>query len=159
METTGLLLRVLVHPADLRDAEMAPWLLAAAYEAFDRLQHLWADMASRGQRLRTWVAEACGWTLEIVARPRRWGWYPMDVEPPPMPAFTVLPRRWVVERTIAWIGRFRRLSKDDEYLPESSEAMIALAMSRLRRRRLARQAPYGVPSPQRQGLTGLARAF
>jgi putative transposase len=70
-----------------------------------------------------------------------------------------LPRRGVVERTIAWIGRYRRLSEDYEYLPESSEAMIYLAMSRLMPRRLARQAPYGVPSPQQQGLKGLARAF
>jgi putative transposase len=138
---------------------MAPWLLAAAPEMGDRLQHIWADMAYRGQRLRTWVEEACGWTLEIVQRPRRWGRYPMDVEPPPMPAFTVLPRRWVGERTIAWIGRYRRLSKEYEYLPASSEAMIYLAMSRLMLRRLARQAPYGVASPQRQGLRGLTRAF
>jgi transposase len=50
---------------------MAPWRLAAAYAAIDRLQHIWADMASRGQRLRTWIEEACGWTLEIVERPRR----------------------------------------------------------------------------------------
>jgi hypothetical protein len=76
-----------------------------------------------------------------------------------MPAFTVLPRRWVVERMIAWIGRYRRLSKDYGYLPESSETMIYVAMSRLMLRRLARQAPSGVPSPQRQGLRGLARAF
>jgi putative transposase len=152
-------LRVLVHPADLRDADRAPWLLAAACEACERLQYIWADMAYRGQRLRTWVEEECGWTLEIVVRPRRWGWYPIDVEPPPMPAFTVWPRRWVVERTTAWMGRYRRLSKEYEYLLESSETMIYLAMSRLMLRRLARQAPYGVPSPQRQGLTGLARAF
>jgi len=138
---------------------MAPWVLTAAYAVCHRLQHLWADMAYRGQPLRTWIAEECGWTLEIVERPRRWGRYPLEVEPPPMPPFTVLPRRWVVERTIAWIGRYRRLSKDDEYLPGSSEAMIYLAMSRLMRRRLARQAPYGVPSPQRQGLRGLARTF
>jgi putative transposase len=128
---------------------MAPWLLAAAYEACERLQHIWADMAYRGQRLRDWVEQKCGWTLDIVQRPQRWGWYPMDVEPPPMPAFTVLPRRWVVERTIAWIGRYRRLSKDDEYLLQHSETMVYLAMSRLMLRRLARQAPYGVPSPQR----------
>jgi putative transposase len=50
-----------------------------------------------------------------------------------MPAFTVLPRRWVVERTFAWIGRYRRMSKDYEYLTESSEAMIYLAMTRLMR--------------------------
>jgi putative transposase len=95
----------------------------------------------------------------MVERPRRWGWYPVDAEPPPMPAFTVLPRRWVVERTLAWIGRYRRWSQEDEYLPESREAMISLAMTRLMLRRLARQAPDGVPSPQRQGLRGLARAF
>jgi putative transposase len=138
---------------------MAPWLLAAVYAFCTRLRHIWADMAYRGQRLRTWVEDACGWTLEIVERPRRWGWYPVDVEPPPMPAFTVLPRRWVVERTIAWVGRYRRLSQDDESLLERSETMIYMAMSRLMRRRLARQAPSGVPSPQRQGLRGLARAF
>ena len=138
---------------------MAPWLFAAAYETCERLQHVWADMAYRGQRLRTWIEDECGWTLEIVERPRRWGWYPVDVEPPPIPAFTVLPRRWVVERTIAWVGRDRRLSKEYESRPERRETMIDLAMSRLRRRRLARQAPYGVPSPQRQGLRGLARAF
>jgi putative transposase len=138
---------------------MAPWLLAAAYEACERLQHIWADMAYRGQRLRHWVEQECEWTLDIVQRPQRWGWYPIDVEPPPLPAFTVLPRRWVVERTIGWIGRYRRLSKEYEYLPESSEVMIDRAMSRLMLRRLARQAPYGVPSPQRQGLRGLARAF
>ena len=138
---------------------MAPWLFAAAYAVFDRLRHSWADMAYRGQQLRAGVTAQCGWTLEIVERPRRWGRYPVDVEPPPMPAFTVLPRRWVVERTIAWIGRYRRLSKEYEDLPESSETMIYLAMSRLMLRRLVRQAPYGVPSPQRQGLLGLARAF
>jgi transposase len=67
-------------------------------------------MAYRGQQLRTWVVEECCWILEIVECPRRWGWYPVDDEPPPMPAFTVLPRRRVVERTIAWIGCYRRLS-------------------------------------------------
>jgi transposase len=50
---------------------MAPWLLAAAYETCERLRHVWADMAYRGQRLRAWVEDECGWTLEIVERPRR----------------------------------------------------------------------------------------
>jgi transposase len=116
-------------------------------------------MAYRRHALRLWLAADWGGGLEIVQRPRRWVRYPIDVEPPPMPAFTVLPRRWVVERMIAWIGRYRRLSNDDEYLPEHSETMIYVAMSRLMLRRLARQAPYSVPSPQRQGLRRLARAF
>ena len=116
-------------------------------------------MAYRSQALRLWLTTAWGGCLEVVQRPRRWGRYPVDVDPSPMPAFTVLPRRWVVERTIAWIGRYRRLSKDYEYLPETGETMIYLAMSRLMLRRLARQAPDGLPSAQRQGLRGLARAF
>jgi transposase len=73
VETTAPLVRVLVHAADLREAEMAPWLLAAAYEICQRLQHIGADMASRGRQRRTWIAEECGWILAIVERPRRWG--------------------------------------------------------------------------------------
>jgi transposase len=115
---------------------MAPWLFAAAYAAFQRLQHIWADMAYRGQRLRTWIAEECGWTLEIVERPRRWGWYPIDVEPPPMPAFTVLPRRWVVERSFGLLTRSRRLARDYERKTEHAEAMIKVAMIRLMAARL-----------------------
>jgi transposase len=116
---------------------MAPWLLAAAYEACARWQHIGADMAYRGQRLRTWGAEGCGGTLESVARPRR----------------------WVVERTLAGVGRDRRRSKEYAYLLESRATMMSGALTRLMLRRLARQAPYGVARPQRQGLRGLARAF
>jgi transposase len=109
-------------------------------------------MGYRGEKLRQWIAANTDWELEIVNKPRRWGRYPADVEPPPMPIFTVLKRRWVVERTFAWIGRYRRLSKDYEYLPESSETMIYLAMSSLMLRRLAVKAPDGVRSKQRLGL-------
>jgi transposase len=137
---------------------MAPWLFAAAYTACNRLPYIWAGMADRGRRLRTWVSEACGWLLEIVERPRRWCWYPIDLEQPPILTFMVLPRRWVVERTIAWSGRDRRLSNNGAYLPEPSATMIYRAMSRLMRRRLARQAPYGVPRPLRPLAAGaLAR--
>jgi putative transposase len=138
---------------------MAPWLWAVAFAAYTQVQRLWADMAYRRHALRRWLAAPWGGGLAIVPRPRRWGRYPLDVAPPPMPALTVLPRRWVVARTSAWIGRYRRLSKEYAYLPETSETMISVAMSRLRLRRLARQAPDGVPSPQRLGLKGLARVF
>lgn len=101
------------------------------------MRHLWADMGYRGKVVE-WIKDSLGWSVTIVKRPSRWGWYPLDVEPPPMPAFTVLPRRWVVERSFAWLGRYRRMSKDYESLPASSEALIYAAMSRLLLRRLTR---------------------
>ena len=68
---------------------------------------------------------------------RRRRWLPPGAEPPAVPAFAVVPRRWVVERTFAWLGRYRRLSKDYEFLPATSEAVIQLAMIQLLVRRLA----------------------
>ena len=73
-----------------------------------------------------WALETGAWIIDIVIRD------------PDSKGFQVLPRRWVVERTLAWLGRFRRLSKDYEYLPESAEAMIYLAMIRLMIARLAK---------------------
>ncbi len=142
----------MVHSADLRDADGAELIFAAVKKVSRRLKKMWADMGYRGEGLREWIQANTDWELEIVKKPSRWGWYPEDVEPPPMPAFTVLKRRWVVERTFAWLGRNRRLSKDYEYLPRSSETMIYLAMSNLMLRRLALKAPYGLPSPQRLKL-------
>jgi len=147
-----LLIRAVVHSAEVRDADGAELIFAKVKEISHRLKKVWADMGYRGERLRQWILANTDWELEIVKKPSRWGWYPENVEPPPMPAFTVLKRRWVVERTFAWLGRYRRLSKDYEYLPKSSETMIYLAMSGLMLRRLAIKAPYGVASPQRLKL-------
>ena len=153
------MIRVVVHKADLMDRDGARLVLAAAKVIGERLKRIWADMGYRGQPLKEWIEQECGWELEVVKRPNKWGRYPIDVEPPEMPAFTVLRHRWVVERTFGWVGRYRRMSKDYEYLVESSEAMVYLTMIRLMLKRLARNKPYGVPSPQRLGLTGAARAF
>jgi putative transposase len=95
-------------------------------------------MIYRGSFLE-WVKDQLQWTVEVVKRPSRWRWYPPGVEPVPLPAFTVLPRRWVVERTFGWLGLNRRLSKDYERVPETSEAWIYAGMSRLLLRRLIGQ--------------------
>ncbi len=138
VDTLGLVLNADVHAADVADRDGAKDLLASLGERFPRLAHLWADGGYQG-RFVTWVTETLGWTVEIVRKPRRWRWWPAESEPPPIPAgFQVLPRRWVVARTFAWLGRNRRLSKDYEALPETEEAWISLAMSRLMVARLAR---------------------
>lgn len=92
---------------------------------FSRLELIWADGGYSGQ-LVDWVKRMCGWTLEIVKRSDERG------------GFEVLPRRWVVERTFGWLNRWRRLSKDYEQLPQTSEAMIYATMSFVMTRRLAR---------------------
>jgi putative transposase len=76
--------------------------------------------------------------VEVVRPPSRWVWVPEGHEPSPWPGFTVLPRRWVVERTFSWIDQNRRLSKDYEKLTATSEAFVYVAMSRLMVKRLAR---------------------
>ena len=100
-------------------------MLAQLAGKFSRLKLIWGDGGYTG-KLVEWVKEFGNWTLEIVKR--------RDV-----PFFEVLPRRWVVERTFGWLGRYRRLSKDYEMLPKSSEAFVFLAMINLMSRRLARK--------------------
>jgi len=131
VDTMGLLLMVLVHAASIQDRDGAKLLLVKARQSFSRLRLIWADAAYSG-KLISWVLTTCSWVLEIVKRSD-------DAK-----GFQVLPRRWVVERTFAWLGRYRRLSKDYETLPETSEAMIYAAMSRLMVRRLACQAQAAV---------------
>ena len=125
VDTQGLLLKVLVFEANLQDRTVAPWLFLLIKTLFPRLQLIWADGGYSGQ-LVDWVKQMCGWTLEIVKRTDD------------MVGFEVLPRRWVVERTFGWLNRWRRLSKDYEQLPQTSEAMIYATMSFVMTRRLAR---------------------
>jgi transposase len=129
-----------VSAADVSDRDGAMALLRRLDRRhLPRLRHGWADGGYRGAFLG-WALARSKITFEVVARAdggRRRRWLPSGVEPPVMPRFAVVPRRWVVERTFAWLGRFRRLSKDYEYLPATSEAVIYLAMIQLLARRLA----------------------
>lgn len=131
VDTTGLLLMVVmvvVHAANIQDRDGAKLVLEQIKGKFSRLQLIWADAAYAGQ-LVDWVKITCGWVLEIVRRKD-------DVK-----GFQVLPRRWVVERTFGWLGRYRRLSKDYEGLTESSQAFIYAAMIHIMSRRLAKIEP------------------
>jgi transposase len=86
-----------------------------------------------------WARQHRGIAFQVVSRSdggRRRRWLPPGATPPIVSAFAVVPRRWVVERTFAWLGRYRRLSKDYEFLTATSEAVIYLAMTRLLLRRL-----------------------
>jgi len=123
-----LILLVKVHPANVQDRAGARLLLALLATRFGWLRCIWADGGYAGP-LVSWVRALCpqrGTRLEIVKHGTK------------LTHFKLLPRRWVVERTFAWLGRSRRLSKDYEHSVESSESFIYLAMIRLMLRRLAR---------------------
>ena len=124
VDTLGLLLRVVVHPADIQDREGARLLLADISHRLPRLQHLWADSGYTGD-LIDWAKRKCHLTLAVVTRPAD------------QKGFVLLPRRWVVERTFAWFGRYRRLRKDDEHLAKCSESMVYLASIQLMIHRVA----------------------
>jgi putative transposase len=120
----GLLLVVVVHAANVQESEGAKLVLRRALGRFPRLRRIWADQGYKAHFV-AWAKAATGWVVELVARP------------PGAKGFQVPPRRWVVERTFAWLGRSRRLSKDYEGLPETSEAWIQVAMIHLMLKRLA----------------------
>jgi len=121
VDTLGLLLLVLVHSAGIPDGNGGKLILRQLFERIKRSIHnqwcrlklIWADGAY--EDIVGWVKHYLGWDLEIVRRPK-------DAK-----GFVVLPRRWVVERTFGWLGRYRRLSKDFEHQPCSSEAMVYAA--------------------------------
>jgi putative transposase len=131
VDTMGLLLLVIVHTADIQDRDGAKLVFQWAKLLFFRLHLVWADGGYAG-KLIDWLKNTCDWTLEIVKRNT-------DTT-----GFEVLPRRWVVERTFGWLGKYRRLSKDYEVLTQTSEAMTYASMVHLMTRRLARKAqPLG----------------
>jgi putative transposase len=138
VDTEGLVIVAAVHEANIADRDGAKLLLTKISEGLPRMEKVWADRGYNGN-LGEWIKERLGWALEIVKPPRRWVRVPANEEPPPYPAgFIVLPRRWVIERTIAWIMRNRRMSRDYEFLSETTEALIYVAMIRLMLRRLAK---------------------
>jgi len=121
-DTDGRVETRLVHEADVQDPDGGREVLRTAKARHPRLAKVWAD--ERYTSLVGWAREELGIALEIVARIK-------------LPGFHLLPRRWVVERTFGWFGKSRRLSKDYEYLEESSEAWLDIAMIALYLRRLA----------------------
>jgi putative transposase len=155
VDTEGLVLKAKVHSAKVLDQEGIKPLLERAEEQFLRLKHLWLDSAYRSNgKGKGWVEKTLGWTVELVERPgkpaaeevlklwaKEWSKEGVTVDweklLPPR-GFIALPRRWVVERTFAWLSHNRRMSKDYERLCATSEAFVYVAMTRLMVRRLAR---------------------
>ena len=127
------MLAVVVHAANLQDRDGAKLVFEKIKDNCSRLKLIWADGAYSGQ-LVEWVKNICGWLLEIVKRN------------PDVKGFQLLPRRWVVERTFGWFGRYRRLSKDYEFQTDTSENMIMIAMSQLMVHRLTRNGLSAIPS-------------
>jgi putative transposase len=138
---------IVVHSAGIQDRDGAKLVLAQVLTLWSRLQWIWADGGYAG-KLQGWAWQTAGWALAIVKRSDATaGWQ-------------VLPHRWIVERTFAWLGRYRRLSKDYEGRTDVSETMIRVAMIHLMVRRLApargaqaerlrRTKPTGAASPGR----------
>jgi putative transposase len=150
VDTEGLVVALNVHPADSMDRDGIKLVLDETTRLrLPRMQVLWLDAGYNGRgKGKDWVEQTTGWRVETVKAVHRYkrSWVPNDIPPEqidwsqylPAPGFHVLPRRWVVERTFAWLSHSRRLSKEYERLTATSEAWIYLALSRLMLRRLAR---------------------
>lgn len=128
VDTLGLLLKVVVTAGNVQDRDGAKQLLNELKQeetVIKRMKLIWADGSYRGA-LITWIEQFFSWTLEIVEKPKE------------QAGFQALPKRWIVERTFAWLVRQRRLARDYERLPQTSQAFIYAAMVRLMIRRLAK---------------------
>jgi transposase len=123
-DTLGLLLALSVHPANVQDRDGAEALLREARRSFPFLERIIADAGYQGRRMSDAVTRTGTWVLQIVRRCDRH-------------RFVVLPKRWIVERTLAWISRCRRLARDYERHARKAAAFVRLAMVRLMLRRLA----------------------
>jgi putative transposase len=124
VDTQGLLLKAVVHPANVQDRDGALLVLASLPRLFPRLRLIWADGAYNGALLNELFAKPRRWRLEVVKRTDAAG------------GFKLLPRRWVVERTFGWLGRSRRLVRDYEGLARTACAFIKMAMIQLMLRRI-----------------------
>lgn len=125
-DSCGLMLSQLVLPANIQDNHGAVPLLSSLRQSFPKLQHIFADRLYRGEKLLNAIAHCGKWTIQIVTRSQNVG------------TFKAEPRRWVVERTFAWLGRNRRLAKDFEATIASADAWLVIASVALLTRRLAR---------------------
>lgn len=130
-DTLGHLVGLVVHGADIQDRDGAVDVLASIRHRYPWLRHVFADGGYGGDKLKGRLTKLGQWTLQIIKRSDH------------AKGFVVLPRRWVVERTFAWLGRCRRLSKDYEKTIASAEAWIFVAHLRVLTRRVAR---YCYPS-------------
>ena len=125
VDTLGLVLAVVVHGADWQDQDGARWVMEKLNETFCRLKVIFGDAAYGRSGLPDWVKDSFGWVLQTVLRPVG------------LKGFVVLPKRWIVERTFAWLIRYRRHSRDYEKTTASSEAFTHIVMINLMSKRLA----------------------
>lgn len=129
-----------ISAANINDRDGAKYLIKG--KESKSVKMLWADMGYRGKHFKDFV-ENHGKQLEIVLRPRKWFWCTQEQvergEIPEVPSFTVLPKRWIVERTLAWIGRYRRMSKDYEYKIQTSKIMLFVCLVRTFLKRLNKE--------------------
>ena len=127
-DTEGNLLGLVTHAADIQDRDGAPDVIAQTLESFPTVSHVFADGGYAGDKLKDALAAIDGPEIEVVKRP------------PGVTGFVVIARRWVVERTFAWLGRCRRLAKDWEASVASAEAWVLVAAIRRSVRHIARKA-------------------